>query len=509
MKNSLKASAIISYVAMGVNLLTNMFFIPILIRQLGQSEYGIYNVCVSAISYLNLFQLGFGATYLRYFIKFESEENKQKTEELNGMFFLVFTVIAGLVLIAGVFLVRNIEDVLGRNITASEYVLARNLLSFMVLNVSITMLSTIYSSLITAHEKFFFQKSIELATTLLKPMLLIPLLFLGYKSVVVVAVTTGLTLANFVVCIWFCLAKLKIKFRFSNFDFRLFREMGGFTFFIFMQGIMDIFNWQIGKFLIARLWGADKTAIYSVGAQFNTIFITACSTMTVLFVPRVNRIVAQKQEDSLLSDLLIRMGRIQFFVVAFIMLLFIFLGQSVVHFFAGSGYENAYYVGILLMLPLVGALSMELGFHIMRAKAKHKWQMVINAGMAFVSFLISIPLCKAYGEIGAAAGTFIGMVLANNIIQYIYYQKVGKLDMKRWLKEIATIFPALILPCIAGIIVFVFVNTNQILYFMTSTFVFAAIYAVSLWFFGMNTEEKVMIINPVKKILCKLRGRGA
>jgi O-antigen/teichoic acid export membrane protein len=277
--------------------------------------------------------------------------------------------------------------------------------------------------------------------------------------------------------------------------------MGGFTFFIFLQQIMDIFNWQIDKFLIARFWGAKEAAVYAVGAVFCSIYVQLGATVTQLFVPRANRIVAQKSGDESLTDLLVKTGRIQFFVVAFVMIAFIFFGQSGVRFFAGNGYENAYYVGLFLMLPLVFPLSMDIAYHITRAKGKHKAQTTIFALVAFLNFLVSIPLCKFYGEVGAAFGTFIGMLVSTNIVYPIYTHKVCGLDMRRWYREIFSICPGLLLPVIAGAFIMIFADTTRISIFLTCAIMFSLLYAISVWYFGMNEDERGIFSKPIRRII--------
>lgn len=495
--SNLKISAIMAYATIFSQLIYNLAVTPIIIRVFGQSEYGVYSLCASVITYLSLFQFGFGATYLRYFIRFQQKGVKQKTEELNGMFLEIFIGIAVAVAIVGTVLVFNSEAVLGGKLTATEHRTAKLLLTLMVFNISLSMVGVMFVSAISAHERFIFQKGLALADSLLKPIVLIPLLLMGYKAFALVLLTTLFSIVILNINIWYCITKLNLKFRFSNFDFDLFKEMGTFSFFIFLQGIMDVFNWQIDKFLLTRFWGSTETAIYAVGAQFNAVFIALAAAMTGFFIPKVNQLVANRSGDEMLSDIVIKIGRLQFIICTFLFSSFIFFGKPFVQFFAGKGYENAYYVAILLISPLVIPLSMDLCYHIARAKAKHKVSTTVFAVVALFNMLISIPLCKRYGEIGSAFGTFIGMFLANNIFQYIYSERVVGIDMKRWSKNIVSMLPALIPPVVVGTVIMLFVNTYEIAVFVETTLIFSLVFAVSMWFLGLNTDEREMFSRSV------------
>ena len=62
--NQKKIGVVISYLGQLVNILTGLIYTPIMLRLLGQSEYGLYQLVSSVVSYLSLLSLGFGASYM-------------------------------------------------------------------------------------------------------------------------------------------------------------------------------------------------------------------------------------------------------------------------------------------------------------------------------------------------------------------------------------------------------------------------------------------------------------
>ena len=66
---------------------------------------------------------------------------------------------------------------------------------------------------------------------------------------------------------------------------------------------------------------------------------------------------------------------------------------------AGIDYNNAYYVALLLIIPVTVPLIQNLGIEIQRAKNKHKFRSIVYFLIAIGNVLISIPLVKLYGEI--------------------------------------------------------------------------------------------------------------
>ena len=84
--NQLKAGAILSYVSMGLGYIISIIYTPIMLRLLGQSQYGLYNLVSSVVSYLGLLSFGFGSAYMRYYSRYKVNNDEENIAKLNGMF---------------------------------------------------------------------------------------------------------------------------------------------------------------------------------------------------------------------------------------------------------------------------------------------------------------------------------------------------------------------------------------------------------------------------------------
>ena len=112
---------------------------------------------------------------------------------------------------------------------------AKILLALMVFNLALTFPASVYDSFMTSHERFLLQRLLRVLQYLFNPFITLPLLIMGYGSVAMVLVTTGLTIAKLIASIIYCVRNLHIKMRFKNFQLGLLKEMWVFTFFIFIN----------------------------------------------------------------------------------------------------------------------------------------------------------------------------------------------------------------------------------------------------------------------------------
>lgn len=243
--NQRKVGMIISYVQMVVSLIVSLIYTPYMIQILGQNEYGLYNTVVSTISMLSVLSLGFNSGYIRYYAKYRINNQRESIYRLNGLFLIIFSVIGVVALICGIFIYRNIHIVFSDGLSISEYALAKKLLFISVLNLAISFPMSVFMNIISAHEQFILLKSLGVLKTVGGPLVTLPLLLAGYRSVAIILVTFSFSIITDCAYFFYTIFKLKEKFWFTNFEKGLFKQLFGYTIFIAINMIIDQINWNL------------------------------------------------------------------------------------------------------------------------------------------------------------------------------------------------------------------------------------------------------------------------
>lgn len=502
--NQLKAGVILSYVSELVMVLSGLIYTPIMLRLLGQSEYGLYQLSASIISYLGLLSMGFGASYVRYYYRRKSD-GPDSVAKLNGMYMTIFIVIGIICALAGTVLVANIEILFGNSLTDRELETSRVLMILMVFNLSISFPGSVFNSFMTAKEQYIFQRIVNILRQILNPFLTLPLLLIGYKSISLVVVQTILSILSIAVNMYFCRHKLKMRFCFKSFEWGFLRELFAFSFFIFLNSIIDKINWQVDKVILGAYGGTIVVAVYAVASHLNDMYISFSTAVSNVFVPRVNRLVAENRDDRHLTDLFTRVGRIQFIILALVVSGIIIFGEYFIGVWAGEGYEEAYYIALILIIPVTLPLIQNLGIEIQRAKNMHQFRSVIYMIIALLNIAATIPLAKNFGGVGAAIGTAVSLLIGNGLIMNIYYHKKIGLDMFYFWKQILSFVPALVAPLLIGFLIMRFIVIDNVFIFIGLILAYIAIYSLSMFFLGMNENEKNLIRKPLNKIFGRLK----
>lgn len=507
--NQIKAGVILSYLQMALQMVIGLIYTPVMLRLLGQSEYGLYNTVASTISTLGILSLGFGSSYVRYYSKYKEEGNECEIRKLNGLFMIIFSFIGAIAAACGLFLSLHMELVFDQGLTSSELSKAKILMLLLTFNLAMSFPMSVFSSIIGAHERFVFSKLISMIQTVLSPCLTLPLLLLGYGSIGMVLISVFLAAVSWILNVYYCIRKLKVRFVFRCLDVKLFQSLFSYSFFIAINIIVDQINWNIDKILLGRFQGTSAVAVYSVGFSLYTYYQNFSTSVSNVFIPRVHTIVNSTTENFIeqkrkLTDLFIRVGRIQYLILILIASGIVFFGKDfILKIWAGLGYKDSYYVALLLIIPASVALIQNLGIEIQRAENLHQFRSVVYVIMAIVNLGLSIILCQRYGAIGSAIGTAIALILANGLIMNIFYHKKCNINIVQFWREILHLTSGLIIPIVFGIFVNKMIPYTNTIVFVLKIVSYSLVYIGSMWMFGMNNYEKELL----KRLINRVAGR--
>ena len=496
--NERKIGAILSYISIVINTLIQLIYTPFLIKNLGQSEYGLYSLISSIIGYLTILDLGFGNAIVVYTAKYRAQEKYDEEKKLHGMFSVVFFILGLIAGIIGIILYFNVDRLFGATMTYNELHKAKIMMLILTFNLVITFMFNIYSCILNAYEKFIYQKLVSILNTILRPILMIPLLIMGFKSITMVLVITifniVLVLSNYV----YCKQKLNIKVKYSGFDKVLFKTILGYSIWIFLGVIVDKINWSVDQFVLGAVSGTVAVSIYSVASQINSLFINLSTAISGVLLPKMSIMIAKDATNEEITNEFIKVGRIQYLLIFLMASGLTLFGKEFFVAWVGKEYIKSYYIALILILPLCISLVQNLGISIMQAKNMHKFRSILYAIIAIANIFISIPLAKKYEGIGSAIGTAISLVIGNGlIINIYYYKKVGINVIKFW-KEIIR----MTIPNIIPIVIILFVMRYTTLTGYLSVIVYGTIYSILYfivtYFVTMNNYEKDFVNKILK-----------
>ena len=501
-QNQLKTGVVISYINLLIGNILPFISTPIMLRLLGQAEYGLYGIANSIMGYVSLLNLGIGGTIVRYLSKYRAEGSQQEYR-VAGLFIKIYSVIAALILIAGFAFSANVE-IFSRSLTGDELETLRILVILMTINTAVFLPFSVFSSITIAYERHIFNKLIGVLATVVGPTLNIALLYCGFGSVGMVMVSTIMNVLTYGAYSYYALCRLKVRPSFKKAEKGLLTEILKFSVFVFLATIVDTLYWTTDKLIIGWAKGTEETAVYNIGASFNT-YVTAFSTaIGGILIPKLTTMVVKNASKDEFTSIFIKVGRLQFIIVSFIISAFVAFGRQFIALWAGAEYDRAYFVALLTMIPVTIPLIQNTGLNILYALNKHRFRSIVYACIAVVNVVLTFLWVENYGIIGAAVATCLAYVVGNVlIINWYYHKKIG-INIPLFWWNILKMSPVMIIMGVGAWIAMDLLAVNSWLIFFACAGAYAVIYFVLAYFFMMNQYEKELLINPVRKLIRKL-----
>ena len=499
--NQLKAGAILNYVVIILNTLVGLLYTPYMLRMMGQSEYGLYALVASVIGYLTVLDLGLGNAIVRYTAKFRAEGKTKEQYEMFGMFLILYLAIGVIALFAGMGLYFNVDNMFGDTMNAIELNHARTMMLILVFNLVFTFPMSIFGSIITAYERFVFPKAINIIRVILNTVIMIALLHMGYKAVAMVVVQTVFNVLTLIINYIYCKRKLHIEIHFGHFKWDFLKEVAIYSFWIFLNVIMDKIYWSTGQFILGAVSGTIAISIFAVAIQLQTMYMQFSTAISSVFLPKVTGMVALRNDRKEISDLFIRTGRIQNIVMALILFGFIVFGRPFILLWAGPEYEDAYIITLLFFVALYIPLIQNLGITILQARNQMKFRSLLYIVIALAALFAQYFMAKAWGGLGCAIAISAALLLGQGLILNIYYKVKQDLAIGEFWKEILKMDLIPMGITLLAIIALSHFELQSWLQLAIAILMYALVYLPLFYMFSMNKDEKALIIEPINKIL--------
>ncbi len=498
-RNEIKSGVILSYVYLSIAMIAGLLYTPQMLKMMGQSEYGLYSIANSVISYLSFLGLGLESALIKYTAKYIALDDKESEQKLGGGFFRVYLIIAAVTLVCGFVLANNL-GFLSQNLTATEASRLRIIVMIMTVNLAVSFPMGVFGAVITAHERFTFRKTIEIIREITLPITILIFLSMGYRAIGLVTIHTVFNFIVLALNYIYVRKVLEYKPIFAKFDIPLIKEITGYTVFVFIGTVVDRISDATNSMVIAAVSGAAAVAVFGVSLQIYGYYLNFSSSISTFFFPRVVGMTYKNASDEEVSDLFIKVGRVQLYVIALICSGFIVLGKDFINLWAGPEYYMAYYIIVVLMIPTLINRSQSLGTQILLARNKHKFRAILFLFVALLDIAVSIPLAMMWDGLGAAIGTFIATLIGPIITMNIYYSKKMHLDIKRYWKRTIPILLLVAVLVALGMLMNYFWKADNWAVLIAQVVIFTVVYSLSMYFIAFNDYEKELVTGFVSKL---------
>lgn len=491
--SQLKKGALLSYLNIILRNVIGLFLTPFIIKMLGDSEYGLYLLIGSFVAYLSLLDLGLNNTIIRFVAKYKVQNDTKGEKEFLGTTFLVYLGISCLVALLGFIIYLNLESIFGLSLSVEEMEKAKIMFLILVLNLIFKIPGGSFEAICNAYEHFVFPRLIYILRYISRAVCIIAVLYLGGRAISLVVIDTVFNLIVIGITGIYVHKKLKLRISIKTYDLKLIPGIFSYSFWVFVFGIMFMFQWHAGQVVLGINSNTLTVAVFGVGVLLGGYYGAFATAINGVLIPRATQMVVKKEDGKFLTDAMIKIGRLNLFILVFILSGFFLFGKEFVYLWVGETYAPSWLIALLIMTALTLPLTQAFGNAILEAKRKNRFKSMISVVTVGLAVIIGFFLSKNHGMLGMII-PLVSAIALNNILMNFYYKKIFAFEVGHFFKNtMFRLFP------VYGVLVFVcyqLVNFKIIyswFHLIVCVLLYTILYVLVTYFLLMNTYEKSLI----------------
>ena len=496
-----KTGLVLSYMNTFLSMLCGLFLSSFLLRQLGDTDYGVYQTMSAFANYLVLLEFGTGTVLARNLSACRTKgEDELQIEKNISTIWTVTGAMSVVIFLVSVLFYCFIGKIYAGSLSAAQIVQGKRIFVFIIVFLISSFCSQTLSGLALAQEDYAFSSLMSIFKLISRTLLLAALILKFKNAMIIAAVDASLGLIIAVFTYFYCRRKFKVKINFKNFDVLVLKNSLPLCLAMFLQTVVNQSNNIVGKFILGVLSGPEDVALYSVALYIYSIFSSLSTIPVSLYMPQVTKDVLSGKEGKELTKTLVQPCRLMVLVSGVVLFGFIACGRQFIDIVYGTDYALAWLMSLLLIFPSFLNMANAVVLNVLDVKNKRlmrSWFLMITTALNIIMTVVGI---KLFGIVAVAAATGIA-TLIQVVIMNVYYQKViGIKVIYLFANAFKGLLPYQLLGALVGYAVGLIVE-NSFVSFVVSGCSFVVIAMGGFVLFGKNQDEEQLIKKYVRKVI--------
>ena len=144
------------------------------------------------------------------------------------------------------------------------------------------------------------------------------------------------------------------------FSIKFIKEIFSYSMWIFIFALVSIFQWKAGHWVLGRVCTPEVLTIYGIGIVLGTYYGAFSTAISSVFLPRATKMSVDNASGEELTDMMIKIGRLSFIILMFILTAFTLFGRQFVFLWVGGelgadGSFQSWLIALMIMVNTPGS----------------------------------------------------------------------------------------------------------------------------------------------------------
>ena len=447
----------LSYVNTVLNMVTGFFLSSFFVKMLGDTEYGLYQMVTSFVSYLVLLEFGTGTAMTRNISKCRAQNaDKQEIQKNISTIWTISLLLAIIIAVASIVFYSQIGNIYNK-LTFDQVPYAQKILLLEVVYLIVSFLSSTLNGVVLGFEQYKLGPIISIVRLISRAALMVGIILIYRYAIAIVIVDVLVSITTATYLFVFCIRRLRLTFTTRYFDRQVFKEILPLCMAMFIQTLVNQANSSVDQFVIGIKMTPEHVSYYSIGLFFYNAFSLLTTVPITMYGPQIVKDIIQKVNEDTLMDHMIRPSRFITLIGTTALCGFFVAGRQFINLCYGENYKIAWFVALIIMVPMMINMSNGILINVLDALNKRMARSYVLMFTTIANIILTVVWIDIWGIIGASIATAVCTLVGQITMMNVYYSK--KLNIKIMYLYYRTFKGILIPQLIATAIAFILGNT--------------------------------------------------
>lgn len=498
-------SILSNWAVLTLNIVISLFLSPYVVNKLGSVYYGIWALTLQFTGYLFLLDFGVRESVVRYVSKYNA---RQQNGPLNAVLTTAVRIYIPITLVCVALTAVCAYGVpFWFDLDPALHAEARWTTALVGLSIAQTFIFNIFTGIQYGLQKFELANAFGMIVAIVRTALIIYLLEQGYGIVGLSAVQFGMTIVGGLMGAWIALSLLRkahLPFHLVKLSPRrrtaLRNRVLGYGWYVLVNNIGQKVIFASGAVVIGVMLPIASVTPYAIaGSLVDNLRSLVAMTATV-FNPLSSHLQAIGRTSEVAA--LLRTGsKLAVLIALPVAMSFVLLGTQFIGLWMGAEYAQP--AGSILMVLGVAQI-ISAPHHIVSSVlygiSQHRVIAIVRVAEAALNLALSIVFAYQFGVVGVALGMSIAHVISVGLVLPYRACSVVKLPLMSYYGATLLRPAAAILPFTLGALwVRDQYPAGSLIVLLSQIAALVVLYAPCVYFLGLNSDERSMVLRLVKR----------
>lgn len=388
---------------------------PVVVRELGDSRYGVWILLGTLVGYLGIIDFGVRGAVMRYVANLHAAARHDEAGRVASAGLVLFGLLGIIAITVACGLAYAVEHVF----SIPDHLARRAELVLIIggVNIAVSLLSGVFGGVIAALQRFDVISVVEVAIETVRACLIVFALSAGYGMVGLATVQLSMSLARGIVSA-VLMRRLYPQLHIGprSWDRSHVRQLVGFSFYSTLLQVSSLVVLEFDAVIISAFLPIAMVGYFAIAANLVGYARTLVSAAAQTLTPRVSALEGTDDQGST-ADLSLTSGRWATLLLLLIALTLMFRGETFIHLWVGQPYADlSGPVLTILTIALMGESGRLVIFCTMLGLNQHKALVPVFMIEAILTLSSSLLLVQSFGIVGVAFGTALPRIIGSVVL---------------------------------------------------------------------------------------------